>query len=232
MIDRTSPALVFAKPHLDLTNELIRRYNAGEGGRQGGGAAASARQAAPRRSRRSSASPCSTSARSSGSSRTATRSCSSTASTRSATDRIVARKLVAAQRAALRGPLPRPPGDAGRADHRGAGAGGGAARRAASAGFDPATQVIYFMAIDRVKFRKPVVPGDVLDPRGGAAAQGRRRSGSCAARPRSTTRWSPRPSSWPASSRVRSSAGGGENLRFAADAALAPGLSAFAPAQA
>ena len=25
-------ALVFAKPHLDLTNELIRRYNAGEGG--------------------------------------------------------------------------------------------------------------------------------------------------------------------------------------------------------
>ena len=24
-------ALVFAKPHLDLTNELIRRYNAGEG---------------------------------------------------------------------------------------------------------------------------------------------------------------------------------------------------------
>ena len=27
-------ALVFAKPHLDLTNELIRRYNAGEGRRQ------------------------------------------------------------------------------------------------------------------------------------------------------------------------------------------------------
>jgi 3-hydroxyacyl-[acyl-carrier-protein] dehydratase len=28
--------------------------------------------------------------------------------------------------------------------------------------FDPARQVIYFMAIDKVKFRKPVVPGDTL----------------------------------------------------------------------
>src|SRR3954462_7036686 len=28
--------------------------------------------------------------------------------------------------------------------------------------FDPTKQVIYFMAIDGVKFRKPVVPGDVL----------------------------------------------------------------------
>jgi beta-hydroxyacyl-ACP dehydratase FabZ len=28
--------------------------------------------------------------------------------------------------------------------------------------FDPKKQVIYFMAIDKVKFRKPVVPGDVL----------------------------------------------------------------------
>jgi 3-hydroxyacyl-[acyl-carrier-protein] dehydratase len=28
--------------------------------------------------------------------------------------------------------------------------------------FDPAKQVIYFMSIDAVKFRKPVVPGDVL----------------------------------------------------------------------
>lgn len=28
--------------------------------------------------------------------------------------------------------------------------------------FDPAKQVIYFMAIDAVKFRKPVVPGDLL----------------------------------------------------------------------
>jgi outer membrane protein len=29
-------ALVFAKPHLDLTNDLIRRYNAGEGAEGGG----------------------------------------------------------------------------------------------------------------------------------------------------------------------------------------------------
>jgi 3-hydroxyacyl-[acyl-carrier-protein] dehydratase len=28
--------------------------------------------------------------------------------------------------------------------------------------FDPARQVIYFMAIDKVKFRKPVVPGNTL----------------------------------------------------------------------
>jgi len=28
--------------------------------------------------------------------------------------------------------------------------------------FDPATHVIYFMAIDNAKFRKPVIPGDVL----------------------------------------------------------------------
>ena len=29
-------------------------------------------------------------------------------------------------------------------------------------GFNPDTHVIYFMAIDKAKFRKPVVPGDVL----------------------------------------------------------------------
>jgi 3-hydroxyacyl-[acyl-carrier-protein] dehydratase len=28
--------------------------------------------------------------------------------------------------------------------------------------FDPARQVVYFMAIDKVKFRRPVVPGDQL----------------------------------------------------------------------
>lgn len=36
-------ALVFAKPHLDLTNELIRRYNAGEGA-EGGKSAPSAKK--------------------------------------------------------------------------------------------------------------------------------------------------------------------------------------------
>ena len=31
IIDKTQGGIVFAKPHLDLTNDLIRRYNAGEG---------------------------------------------------------------------------------------------------------------------------------------------------------------------------------------------------------
>jgi outer membrane protein len=31
VLDRNGAGLVFAKPHLDLTNDLIRRYNAGEG---------------------------------------------------------------------------------------------------------------------------------------------------------------------------------------------------------
>ena len=43
-------ALVFAKPHLDLTNELIRRYNAGEGAdTSGGGKPAAAAPAAPKK---------------------------------------------------------------------------------------------------------------------------------------------------------------------------------------
>ena len=33
---------------------------------------------------------------------------------------------------------------------------------ARSGGFDPARQVVFFMAIDGVKFRRPVVPGDQL----------------------------------------------------------------------
>jgi len=46
VLDRQQSAVLFAKPHLDLTNELIRRYNAGEGATAGapsaGGGAASA----------------------------------------------------------------------------------------------------------------------------------------------------------------------------------------------
>ena len=38
----------------------------------------------------------------------------------------------------------------------------GALYAAQLVGFDPATQVIYFMAIDKARFRKPVVPGDLL----------------------------------------------------------------------
>lgn len=49
VFDRNQAGLVFAKPHLDLTNEVIRRYNAGEGAEGGGGAAsaAPAKPAAP-----------------------------------------------------------------------------------------------------------------------------------------------------------------------------------------
>jgi 3-hydroxyacyl-[acyl-carrier-protein] dehydratase len=38
----------------------------------------------------------------------------------------------------------------------------GALLAAKAINFDPTKQVIYFMAIDQAKFRKPVVPGDVL----------------------------------------------------------------------
>src|SRR5262245_9560228 len=36
IFDKTG--IVYAKPHLDMTNELIRRYNSGEGAEAGGGA--------------------------------------------------------------------------------------------------------------------------------------------------------------------------------------------------
>ena len=38
----------------------------------------------------------------------------------------------------------------------------GAVMAARATGFDPTTHVVYFMAMDKVKFRKPVVPGDQL----------------------------------------------------------------------
>lgn len=38
----------------------------------------------------------------------------------------------------------------------------GAVLAARATGFDPTRQVVYFMALDKVKFRKPVVPGDQL----------------------------------------------------------------------
>jgi 3-hydroxyacyl-[acyl-carrier-protein] dehydratase len=38
----------------------------------------------------------------------------------------------------------------------------GALLAAHAVGFNPETHVIYFMAIDKAKFHKPVVPGDVL----------------------------------------------------------------------
>ena len=38
----------------------------------------------------------------------------------------------------------------------------GAIMACKATGFDPTKQVIYFMGIDKVRFRKPVVPGDQL----------------------------------------------------------------------
>ena len=38
----------------------------------------------------------------------------------------------------------------------------GALLAASLVGFDPAKQVIYFLGIDKARFRKPVVPGDLL----------------------------------------------------------------------
>ena len=37
VLDKTQAGIIFAKQHLDLTNELIRRYNSGEGSAEGGG---------------------------------------------------------------------------------------------------------------------------------------------------------------------------------------------------
>lgn len=49
IFDKQQAGIVFAKPHLDLTNELIRRFNAGEGKEAGagGGAAPAAKPGAP-----------------------------------------------------------------------------------------------------------------------------------------------------------------------------------------
>ena len=47
ILDKTSGGIVFAKPSLDLTNDLIRRYNAGEGA-EGGAAAAAPKKAPPK----------------------------------------------------------------------------------------------------------------------------------------------------------------------------------------
>lgn len=40
VLDKGQAGIIFAKQHLDLTNELIRRYNAGEGAEGGGATAA------------------------------------------------------------------------------------------------------------------------------------------------------------------------------------------------
>ena len=76
-------------------------------------------------------------------------------------DKIVARKLVSRNEPHFNGHFPGHPVMPGVLIIE-ALAQAGALLAAQLVGFDPATQVIYFMAIDKAKFRKPVVPGDAL----------------------------------------------------------------------
>ena len=76
-------------------------------------------------------------------------------------DKIVARKLVSANEPFFEGHFPGNPIMPGVLIVE-ALAQAGALLVAPQIGFDPARQVIYFMAIDKVRFRKPVLPGDAL----------------------------------------------------------------------
>ena len=76
-------------------------------------------------------------------------------------DRIVARKTVAADEPFLQGHFPGHPIMPGVLIVE-AMAQAGAVLAARQCSFDPARQVMYFMAIDRARFRKPVLPGDIL----------------------------------------------------------------------
>ena len=76
-------------------------------------------------------------------------------------DRLVARKLVSRNEPFFQGHFPGHPEMPGVLIIE-ALAQAGALLAAKSVAFDPATHVVYFMAIDAAKFRKPVIPGDVL----------------------------------------------------------------------
>ncbi len=76
-------------------------------------------------------------------------------------ERIVARKTVAADEIFLQGHFPGHPIMPGVLIVE-AMAQAGAVLAARQTSFDPARQVMYFMAIDKAKFRKPVLPGDTL----------------------------------------------------------------------
>jgi beta-hydroxyacyl-ACP dehydratase FabZ len=76
-------------------------------------------------------------------------------------DRIVARKTVGADEPMLQGHFPGNPVMPGVLIVE-ALAQAGALLAARQSSFDPASQVMYLMTIDRAKFRKPVLPGDVL----------------------------------------------------------------------
>jgi beta-hydroxyacyl-ACP dehydratase FabZ len=76
-------------------------------------------------------------------------------------DRIVARKTVAADEPFFQGHFPGCPIMPGVLIIE-ALAQAGAVLGAQRSSFDPARQIMVFMAIDKAKFRKPVLPGDVL----------------------------------------------------------------------
>jgi 3-hydroxyacyl-[acyl-carrier-protein] dehydratase len=76
-------------------------------------------------------------------------------------DRLVARKLVTRNEPHFNGHFPGHPVMPGVLIVE-ALAQAGALLAAQLVDFNPETHVIYFMAIDKAKFRKPVVPGDVL----------------------------------------------------------------------
>jgi 3-hydroxyacyl-[acyl-carrier-protein] dehydratase len=76
-------------------------------------------------------------------------------------DRIVARKMVAADEPFLQGHFPGHPIMPGVLILE-ALAQAGAVLAARQCSFDPAHQAMYLMSIDKAKFRKPVFPGDIL----------------------------------------------------------------------
>ena len=76
-------------------------------------------------------------------------------------DRVIARKLVSRNEPFFDGHFPGHPVMPGVLIIE-ALAQAGALLAAHVTSFDPTTHVIYFMAIDNAKFRKPVIPGDVL----------------------------------------------------------------------
>ena len=76
-------------------------------------------------------------------------------------DKIIARKMVSVNEPFFQGHFPGHPVMPGVLIVE-AIAQAGALFAAGPSGYDPKRQVIYFMSMDGVKFRRPVVPGDVL----------------------------------------------------------------------
>ena len=105
-------------------------------------------------------------------------------------------KNVTDQRAAFPGAFSGQSGVSRRADDRGHGAD---RRRAVHRRDARSTQPksVYFMTIDKAKFRKPVVPGDTIEYHMNKIAPAQDTCGGIAARPRSPARSSPKPKSAP-----------------------------------